>query len=237
MSDQPQAGPPHPTAAVRARSSRRWRFSLIWAIPIVTAAIGGWLAWDTLSQRGPLITITFQTAEGLQAGQSHVKHKDVDMGLVESIALTKDLQHVDVTVRMNREAEPLLTDKAQFWVVKPRFFAGAISGLETLLSGSYIELLPSAAGGKREAGLRRPGGSAGAAIRRSRPHIPAASRRGSAASALARRSSTGTSRSARCSGGTSATWPRASPFTLLSARRSTPTCMMVRASGMRPVSR
>jgi paraquat-inducible protein B len=32
-------------------------------------------------------------------------------------------------------------------VVKPRFFAGAISGIETLLSGSYIELQPSAAGG------------------------------------------------------------------------------------------
>ena len=139
--------PPHPTATVRARSSRRWRFSLIWTIPIVTAAIGAWLAWSTLSQRGPLITITFESAEGLQAGQSHVRHKDVDMGLVQSVALTNDLQHVAITVRMNRAAEPLLTDKALFWVVKPRFFAGSISGLETLLSGSYVELLPSAAGG------------------------------------------------------------------------------------------
>jgi paraquat-inducible protein B len=82
--------PPHPTATVRAHASRSWRFSLIWAIPIVTAMIGGWLAWNTLSQRGPLITITFETAEGLQAGQSHVRHKDVDMGLVQSIALTED---------------------------------------------------------------------------------------------------------------------------------------------------
>jgi paraquat-inducible protein B len=70
------------------------------------------------------------------------------MGLVERIALSKDLQRVVVTVRMNREAEPLLTDKAQFWVVKPRFFSGALSGLETLVSGSYIELQPSAAGGQ-----------------------------------------------------------------------------------------
>ncbi len=43
----------------------------------------------------------------------------------------------------------MLTDKAQFWIVKPRFFAGAVSGLETLVSGSYIELQPSAAGGER----------------------------------------------------------------------------------------
>jgi len=149
MSDRPEPGLPHPAAEVRAHThmSRRWRHSLIWAIPIVTAVIGGWLAWDTLSRRGPLITLTFQSAEGLQAGQSHVRHKDVDMGMVQSIALTKDLQHVVMTVRMKREAEPLLTDKAQFWVVKPRFFAGSITGFETLLSGAYIELLPSAAGG------------------------------------------------------------------------------------------
>ena len=142
MSDQP------PTAVVRSRTDRRRRLSLIWAIPIVTALVAAWLAWTTLSQRGPLVSITFESAEGLQVNQSHVRHKDVDMGTVTKIALSPDLQHAVVTVRMNREAEPLLTDKAQFWVVKPRFFAGAISGLETLLSGSFIELLPSPGGGK-----------------------------------------------------------------------------------------
>ena len=137
----------HPTALVRSRIDHKSRLPLIWAIPVVTLIVGIWLAWTTLSQRGPLITITFETAEGLQANLSHVKHKDVDMGVVESIALTKDLKRALVTVRMNREAEPLLTDKAQFWVVRPRFFAGSISGLQTLFSGSYIDLLPSSDGG------------------------------------------------------------------------------------------
>ena len=137
----------HPTALVRTRIDHKSRLPLIWAIPVVTVVIGAWLAWTTISERGPLITITFETAEGLQANMSHVKHKDVDMGVVEKIALTKDMKGVQVTVRMNREAEPLLTDKAQFWVVRPRFFAGAISGLQTLFSGSYIDLLPSSEGG------------------------------------------------------------------------------------------
>jgi paraquat-inducible protein B len=137
----------HPTALVRTRIDHKSRLPLIWAIPVVTVIIGGWLAWSTISQRGPLITITFENAEGLQANMSHVRHKDVDMGVVQKIALTKDMKGVEVTVRMNREAEPLLTDKAQFWVVRPRFFAGAISGLQTLFSGSYIDLLPSAEGG------------------------------------------------------------------------------------------
>jgi paraquat-inducible protein B len=147
MSDQPEPGAAHPTATVGARMSRRWRFSLIWTIPIVTAVLGAWLAWDTLSRRGPLITVTFQGAEGLQAGQSHVRYKAVDMGLVERVVLTNDLQRVAVSIRMTREAEPLLTDRAQFWVVKPRFFAGSVSGLETLLSGAYIGMLPAGRGG------------------------------------------------------------------------------------------
>ena len=147
MTDQPQPPGPPPHATIRSKLDRHWRLSLIWSIPIVTALLGLWLAWHTLSQRGPLVHIAFESAEGLVAGQSQVKHKDVDMGLVQRIALSRDLQHVVVTVQMNAEAEPLLTDRTKFWVVKPRFFAGAISGLETLVSGSYIEMLPPPSGG------------------------------------------------------------------------------------------
>jgi paraquat-inducible protein B len=141
--DQPRPDAP-PTAVVRSRVDRKRRLSLIWAIPIVTLLIGAWLAWRTISERGPEITITFETAEGLQAGQSQVRHKDVVMGQVTRIALSDDLQHVEVTVRMNHESAPLLNDRAQFWVVKPRFFAGSITGLQTLVSGSYIEFAPVA---------------------------------------------------------------------------------------------
>jgi paraquat-inducible protein B len=154
MSDQ------HPTAVVRSRIDRRSRLSLIWAIPVVTVLIGAWLAYSTISQRGPLITVSFETAEGLQANQSHVRHKDVDMGVVQKVSLSPDMKRVQVTVRMNNEAAPLLTDRAQFWVVRPRFFAGAISGLQTLFSGSYIDLLPATEGGgeqKRDfVGLENP---------------------------------------------------------------------------------
>jgi paraquat-inducible protein B len=154
MSDDPP-----PEARVTTGLHRRRHFSAIWLIPLVTIAIGAWLTWHTLSLRGPTITISFRTAEGLQAGQSHVKNKDVDVGTVQSIALSKDLSHVVVTVEMNSTAGPLLTSNAQFWVVKPRFFAGSITGLDTLLSGSYIELAPSAPGGEPQSdfvGLEEP---------------------------------------------------------------------------------
>jgi paraquat-inducible protein B len=139
-----------PQAVARAKVDGRRRLSPIWVIPVVSVLIAGWLVWDTLSKRGPLITVTFQAAEGLQAGQSRVRHRDVDVGLVEGIALSPDLGHVVMTIRMNREAEPLLAEGARFWVVKPRLFAGSLTGLGTLLSGSYIGIAPSGADGPRQ---------------------------------------------------------------------------------------
>ncbi|HYZ34269.1 MAG TPA: MlaD family protein [Crenalkalicoccus sp.] len=140
----------HPEAAVRSGVERRWRLSPIWAIPIITVLIAGYLVWHNYMQRGPTITITFSSAEGLTAGQSQVRLRDVVMGRVEAITVSENLGHVVLTVRMNREAEALLTRDARFWVVKPRLFAGNISGLGTLLSGSYIQLSPAALGGVPE---------------------------------------------------------------------------------------
>jgi paraquat-inducible protein B len=148
-----------PVAKVKSRADRRFNLSLIWLIPVVTVLVGLWLAWDTFSKRGPTITISFETAEGLVAGQSHVKRKDVDLGIVKTVELNADMSHVLVTVQMNHGTDAVLTDKASFWVVKPRLFAGNISGLSTLISGSYIELLPSREAGKSErhfTGLENP---------------------------------------------------------------------------------
>jgi paraquat-inducible protein B len=135
---------PHATA----RRSRR--LSIIWIVPLVAVAIGAWLAWDTLSKEGPTIKISFDSGEGLQAGQSQLKYKDIVFGTVKSLALSPDQTHVIVTVGTTRQAEPLLTEGTVFWVVKPRLFAGNISGIETLLSGSYIGMLPAAAAGKTQ---------------------------------------------------------------------------------------
>jgi len=134
----------------RATTRRSRRISIIWLIPLVAVAIGAWLAWDTLSKEGPTIKISFDSGEGLQAGQSQLKYKDIVFGTVKSLALSPDQTHVVVTLATTRQAEPLLTDGTVFWVVKPRLFAGSISGIETLLSGSYIGMLPAATAGKSQ---------------------------------------------------------------------------------------
>ncbi len=135
-------------ALARADTRRSRRIPVIWVIPIIAIAVGAWLAWDTLSRQGPTITITFDAAAGLQAGQSQLKFKDIVLGTVKRLDLSNDHSHVVVTIATTRQAEPLLTDRTVFWVVKPRLFAGNLSGLDTLLSGSYVGMLPGAEAGK-----------------------------------------------------------------------------------------
>jgi paraquat-inducible protein B len=165
MSD-PGVPPPDPTAQIEptaaATTRRAQRFQLIWLIPIVAALVAGYLAYRAVSQRGPTITLTFRAADGLKAGTTKVRHKAVDLGTVESIRLSDDLSKVVVRVQMQREATAELTEKARFWVVRPRLNAGNVSGLDTLLSGAYIELDPGgrtdeAAEARREfTGLEEP---------------------------------------------------------------------------------
>ena len=137
------------------------RFSLIWVIPIVVVAIAAYLGWETLSRRGPEITLEFQTADGLTAGQTQVKEKAVALGTVESIQLSNDLKRVEIRVRMNAQAKPFLTTNAQFWVVRPRLSGASVSGLDTLVSGAYIAVDPGMPGGKPQdhfKGLEAPPG-------------------------------------------------------------------------------
>ena len=115
---------------------------MIWLIPLVAAAIAAYLGFQTVSRRGPMVTVTWQSAQGLTAGQTKVRHKAVDLGTVQTITLAPDMSHVIVALEMTREAAPYLTQSARFWVVRPRLSASNISGLDTLVSGSYIEMDP-----------------------------------------------------------------------------------------------
>ncbi|HSB95899.1 MAG TPA: MlaD family protein, partial [Spongiibacteraceae bacterium] len=102
------------------------------------ALIGGWLAVKSILEAGPMITLTFKNAEGLEAGKTHIKFKDVDIGTVETIALSEDLSQVIVTAKLIKSSEKHLVEGTRFWVVRPRISGGNITGVGTLLSGAYI---------------------------------------------------------------------------------------------------
>jgi paraquat-inducible protein B len=131
-----------PAEEPQARVTPGRRLSLVWVIPVIAVAVVIGIGWRALAQRGPTITIIFDAAEGIQSGQTRIRRKDVDLGTVESVKLTKDLSRVIVRARMLRSATPYLNEHTQFWIVRPRVSAEGISGLSTLVSGVFIEMNP-----------------------------------------------------------------------------------------------
>jgi paraquat-inducible protein B len=126
----------------------RRRPSIVWLVPLVAALVGGFVAWRTFSERGPEIEIEFKNADGLEAGKTKIKYKDVEVGLVQSITLRPDLSGVVCTARMVKGADEYLREKTRFWVVTARLAGAQVSGLGTLLSGAYIGLDPALEGRK-----------------------------------------------------------------------------------------
>lgn len=126
----------------RASVKRRRHIAPIWLVPIVALLLGLWMVVHTYRSQGPEIIIVFSTAEGIEAGKTEIKARSVDLGLVESVRLGEDLESVVVTAQLERSATPLLRSDTQFWVVRPRIGAAGISGLSTIMSGGYIELVP-----------------------------------------------------------------------------------------------
>ena len=90
---------PASTPEAIVKTKKGFSFSLVWLVPVVAALIGGWLVYKAISEKGPTITITFETAEGLEAGKTKIKYKEVEVGQVQSITVSKDLSHVIVTAR------------------------------------------------------------------------------------------------------------------------------------------
>jgi len=115
-------------------------FTSIWIVPFTALLISLWLVYQHYSKLGTEIQIFFKSSDGLSAGHSEVKFRNVPVGKVTKIGLSNNDGGVVVTVQMDKNVEQYLNDSAKFWVVKPRVDYSGVSGLDTLISGSYISL-------------------------------------------------------------------------------------------------
>ena len=125
-----------PRATVVPR--RRARISVVWVIPILAAVVAIGLAVQRILSEGPTITIVFKIAQGVEAGKTVIKYKDVNIGRITAVRLSDDSSKVEVTAKIDKSADGLIVEDAKFWVVEPRVTLSGISGLGTLLSGNYI---------------------------------------------------------------------------------------------------
>ena len=117
---------------------KRVRLSVVWIIPILVAVVAIGVAIQRILNEGPTITIVFKGAEGIEAGKTFVKYKDVNIGQVTAVQLTDDYGKVEVKAKIAKSAQGLMVEDAKFWIVRPIVSLSGISGLSTLLSGNYI---------------------------------------------------------------------------------------------------
>ena len=146
-----------PQAVERKAAPRS--LQLVWLVPVAAAIVGGWLALKAVWDKGPNITIQFKTGEGIEANKTRIKHKSVDIGTVRAVQLSGDHKAVIVTAEIDRSAaDGFLREDTRFWVVRPRIAGGQVSGLGTLLAGSYIGSDPGKAATERRqfVGLETP---------------------------------------------------------------------------------
>jgi paraquat-inducible protein B len=115
-------------------------FTSIWIVPLIALFVAAWLAYQYFSELGPEIRIVFPKNEGLKAGQSHIKYRDVPIGVVKKIELEEEGNGVTVVVRMNAKTSSYLNENTKFWIVKPEVGMSGVSGLDTLISGTYINM-------------------------------------------------------------------------------------------------
>ncbi|MEO1658618.1 MAG: MlaD family protein [Pseudomonadota bacterium] len=116
------------------------RISAVWLVPLFAAILGSLVGYNAVSSRGPLVEIEFESASGIEAGKTHIRHKDVIVGEVEAVVLSEDADSVIVHARLEKDMSRYLGDTTEFWIVSARIDGGQVTGLGTLLSGSFIEM-------------------------------------------------------------------------------------------------
>jgi paraquat-inducible protein B len=131
-----------PVDLPRASLRKKRGIWVIWAVPVIAALVAGGLILTNIREAGPLITIIFNDGNGLQANQTIIKYRGTRVGEVRSVQLTADLQQVVVQVRLQRSAAALAQAGSQFWIVRPEVSSGGLHGLETIVSGPYIQAQP-----------------------------------------------------------------------------------------------
>ena len=120
----------------------RQGISIIWFVPFIALIFGGWLGIKALSEQGVFITIEFENGAGIVPKKTEIRYKGLVTGLVNKVVPSDDLQSVIAEVEMTKSFANYLTQNTQFWLVSADISLQGVSGLDTLLSGSYINIIP-----------------------------------------------------------------------------------------------
>ncbi|PBO36473.1 MCE family protein [Salmonella enterica] len=131
-----------PASKTEAQIKTKRRISPFWLLPLIALMIAGWLVWDSYQDRGNSVTIDFMSADGIVPGRTPVRYQGVEVGTVEDVSLSKDLRKIEVRVSIKSDMEDALREETQFWLVTPKASLAGVSGLDALVGGNYIGMMP-----------------------------------------------------------------------------------------------
>jgi paraquat-inducible protein B len=127
-----------PKARVRRRRVVRW----VWVVPLIAVAVAAWLVFKRIQDLGPQIKVTFEDGAALRVGQTPLRYRGVQIGEVSDVDLSDDEKHAVVKIRLKKDAAHIAREGSRFWIVKPRVGWGSFTGLNTVLSGPEIQVIP-----------------------------------------------------------------------------------------------
>lgn len=133
MSDAP------PVLIEKEQKSILSSLSIVWIIPVLALLTALFVAFQTYNARGPMITVEFENAAGIVPRETEVRFRDVKVGVVEEVMFSEGLSSVVARIRMDKSVAPYVDSTASFWIVRPEFSASGITGLDTVLSGVFVE--------------------------------------------------------------------------------------------------
>lgn len=116
--------------------------STVWLIPLAAAFVGIYLLIQSFNERGPEVTLLMDNADGIEINNTTIRVLNVEVGRVSAVRLNPERNGVEITAKLNRDSMDLMRKDTKFWVVKPRIDQNGVTGLSTLLSGSYISFAP-----------------------------------------------------------------------------------------------
>ena len=131
-----------PASQTEARIKTKRRISSFWLLPVIALLIAAWLIWTSFDDRGSTITIDFQSANGIVPGRTPIRYQGVEVGTVQDISLSKDLSKIEVSASIKRDMKDALRKETQFWLVTPKASLAGVSGLDALVGGNYIGMMP-----------------------------------------------------------------------------------------------
>ncbi|MEH2920348.1 MlaD family protein [Samsonia erythrinae] len=126
----------------KATVKNKRRLSPFWLLPLIALLIAGWLVYTNQQERGATVTIDFVSADGIVAGRTPVRYQGVEVGTVQNITLSDDLRTIQVEASIKSDMKDALRSGTQFWLVTPKASLAGVSGLDALVGGNYIGMMP-----------------------------------------------------------------------------------------------